>query len=256
MAQIDIRTPIHMREISEFLLKIAKEPLEYVNQIQKYRPRYPGHETGLAADLGRNASAAVISNCVIELWSSTVCYLHALEPDFPLYPKEVIKFIEETRLPFLAYVSLYYSLCKTPFEGKSTFNKIKIIVGMRNALQHDRPEESEEYSQQRIDEVLKWRKRIEPLVGKEALLWLPRVRQPCEERVVLQNLGEPPIMKFMKYPVAKWALDSTVEITKEMNGMLLRYKGKVKLAKEPIDEGLTGGRFSDPDLQRLWCSGE
>ena len=121
MALIDIRSPIQMSSVSKILLQVAENPLRYVEHAQHKPAVIPGHETIVAAELARQASASVVSNCVIELWSATVCNLHALEPDFPLYPSSVVKFIKDTRLPFLSYISLYYSICKEPFEGTSTF---------------------------------------------------------------------------------------------------------------------------------------
>lgn len=121
MAQIDVRAPVQMASVSRFLLRIAENPLDFVGQVQQETAVIPGGEVCVAAKLARQASASIVSNCVVELWSTTVCHLHALEPDFPLYPSSVTKFVDETRLPFLSYMSLYYSLCGKHFEGTSTY---------------------------------------------------------------------------------------------------------------------------------------
>jgi hypothetical protein len=99
---IDVRSAISMELSSEILLKIAQDPLSFENLISKSIPEDPGGETTrIAAALARQASCSVISNCVMELWSTTVKSLLAIEPDFPLYPKNVIKFVEDSRLRFL-----------------------------------------------------------------------------------------------------------------------------------------------------------
>lgn len=258
MAMIDIRSPIELTPVSEFLLKVAEKPLDFIEQMEPQRlSGIPSSEVWFAARIGRQASAIVISNCVIDIWSNTVCNLHALEPDFPLYPKQVIKFVEDTRLPLLSYASLYYALCKKKFEGTASAHNIKIIVAMRNELQHDKPETSDDYSSMRVDKVLKWKKKLEPLVGKKGLSWLPRVRQ-SEERSPFEIGGEPPIMKFMKYPVAKWALESTVKINQEITDLMFAYKGNKKLRKaRPIEEFFVDERFKkDSSLRLLWKSGE
>lgn len=261
MGMIDIRQPIQMTYISEFLLQIAKKPLNFIEHINSKHAKLPNMEACIAAQIARQASASIISNCVIELWSSTVCKLHALEPDFPLYPKSVTKFVNETRLPFLSYMSLYYHICNKPFEGTSTAEKSKTLIDMRHELQHDKPEPENDYSTERVEKVLKWKKRLIPLVGKDALIWLPRIRI-SDEKSAFQTQGEPPIMKFMKYPIAKWAVDVTKEITKEMNDMLFDYKGQLKVVKDStieeivatVDKRLTEEK--DFDLWRLWLAGE
>jgi hypothetical protein len=256
MGMIDIRSPIEMNLVSKLLLRIAQEPLQYVDTFVLDRSSVPGDEEAAAAKIARQASAAIISGCVVQLWSCTVCYLHALELDFPLYPKSVIRFIRESRLPFMSYISLYYSLCKRPFEGTATHEKAKTIVDMRHELEHDKPEETNEHSTERLNKVLKWKSRLEHLVGKEALLWLPRVRR-SDEKLQFEIKGEPSIMKYMKYPVAKWALESTVEIHEDMRDMLFQYEGKKKIAGKLSIEEMVDERFrKDKDMLRLWQSGE
>lgn len=69
-------------------------------------------------------------------------------------------------------------------------------------------------------------------------------------------------MKFMKYPVAKWALDATKEITQEMGDMLFKYEGHHKVCKESTTEELVASldkrlqAGGDTDLWRLWLAGE
>jgi hypothetical protein len=64
-------------------------------------------------------------------------------------------------------------------------------------------------------------------------------------------------MKFMKYPVAKWAVRATVEITDEMTAMLFDYEGRKKLCEEkPAEETLDERFGTDKDLLRLWSAGE
>lgn len=257
MAVIDIRTAVQMDSVSKILLQIAENPLKFIGQAQSEAPLIPVPEI-LAAQLARQASASIVSNCVVELWSTTVCYLHALEPDFPLYPSSVIKFVEESRLPFLSYMSLYYSLCGEKFEGTSAQEKIKVLVDIRNELQHDKPETRNDYSTERVEKVLKWQRRLTSLVGKDALLWLPRVRYTAEKSFQIQ--GEPPIMKFMKYPVAKWAVDVTREVKREMRDMLYKYQGQRKLqaelTSEEIIDTIDNRINSSPEMWRLWVAGE
>lgn len=261
MAFIDIRAPIRMTHISEFLLQIAKNPLDFTEHVHRKPPAGPSTEDNAAAQLARQASASIVSNCVVELWSATVCYLHALEPDFPLYPSSVTKFVNETRLPFLSYMSLYYSLCGKPFEGTSTAEKSKTLVDIRHELQHDKPEPENDYSTERVEKVLKWQKRLRSLVGQDALVWLSRIRH-SEEKLHFVIGDEPPIMKFMKYPVAKWALDVTQEITQEMCDMLFQYQGRRKIVKDLTTEELVATfdrrltKEKDSKLWRLWQAGE
>jgi len=230
--------------------------LAFVEHVKENRLSMPNDDCIVASQLARQSSAAVISNCVVELWSRTVACLHSLEPDFPLYPSSVAKFVAETRLPFLSYVSLYYSLCGKPFEGTSSGEKVKTLVDLRHELQHDKPETHNDYSTERVDKVLKWKKRLEPLVGKEPLMWLPRVRVSTE-CVGFQLQGEPPVMKFMKYPVAKWAIQAIVEVTDEMTAMLFDYKGRKKLwVEKPVEEMVDGRFSSEKDLLQLWNAGE
>jgi hypothetical protein len=256
MSLIDTRTVVGLRQVCQVLLRIAENPLTSVDHVQESRLSILNDECIVASQLARQASAAVISNCVVELWSRTVACLHSLEPDFPLYPSSVAKFVAETRLPFLSYVSLYYSPCGKPFEGTSSGEKVKTLVDLRHELQHDKPETRAECSKERVDKVLKWKKRLESLVGKEPLLWLPRVRA-SHECIGFHLQGEPPVMKFMKYPVAKWAMQATVEVTEEMTTMLFDYKGTKKLWSEKPVEEMVDARFgSEEDLRRLWQAGE
>ena len=164
-------------------------------------------------------------------------------------------------MPFLSYMSLYYHLCGKPFEGTSTAEKSKTLLDIRHELQHDKPESENDYSTERVEKVLKWQKRLRPLVGQDALVWLPPIRR-SKEKLGFQIGGEPPIMKFMKYPVAKWALDVTQEIKQEMNDMLFKYQGRKKIVKDvtieelvaTVDKRLT--KEKDLDLWRLWQAGE
>ena len=213
------------------------------------------NEVGIAARLARQASASVISNCVVELWSKTAMCLHALEPDFPLYPKSVVKFVQDTRLPFLSYVSLYYSMCGKPFEGTTTALKMKTLVDIRHDLQHDKPEVHDEFSEQRVEKVIKWRNRLESLVGKDGLLWLPDCRGKGKPSSFGMG-GEPPIMKFMKYAVAKWADEATTEACKEMHEMLFAYSGKINLVPYDSLPSRDSRISTDAELLRLWQSGE
>ena len=249
MSLIDTRGAINLRQVCEVLLRIAENPLEFVDHVKDNRLLNSiDKDVAVASQLARQASATVVSNCVVELWSQTVACLHSLEPDFPFYPSSVGKFISETRLPFLSYVSLYYSLCGKPFEGTSSAEKVKILVDLRNELQHDKPEGVyNDRSKEHVDKVLKLKRRLEPLVGRETLMWLPRVR--TSEKFPFTLLGEPPVMKFMKYPVAKWAVQATVEVTDEMIKMMLDYKGKKKLfVDKPIEEMIDERFGIQPEL--------
>lgn len=258
MGIVDTRQEVDMRLISALLLKVAENPLAYVDfnseEVKKGLPFQ--EEVAIAASLARQASASVISNCVIELWSATVSNLHALEPEFPLYPSSVIKFISTTRLSFLSYVSLYYSICGNKFEGSHSYEIIKTIIDLRHEIQHDKPEPNNNRSHERIERLIKWQHRLEPLVGKDNLLWLPKIQYNHDKPAYFQLGGEPIVMKFMKYTVAKWAYDATAEVTKDMHAMWMHdNRRKVKLVNPDIsdfDQRLT----SDKDLFRLWQSGE
>ena len=69
-------------------------------------------------------------------------------------------------------------------------------------------------------------------------------------------------MKFMKYPIAKWALNATQEITQEMQDMLFEQQGQHKLCEEMTSEEIVAssderlGPEGDMDLWRLWLAGE
>ena len=252
MAFVDIRAPVVMTELSELLLKMAETPLCYVGSLSTVQNSIPSDEVVAAASLARQASATVISNCVLELWSTTVCYLHGIEPAFPLYPKSVVKFVSDTRLSFMSYMSLYYSICQQPFEGTSTAEKAKTIIDLRHELQHDKPEGFAIWDDDRIRRVKKWEARLRPLVGDEALKWLPRVRQTPEATGFTLG-GEPLIMKFMKYPIAKWALEATRSICDEMGVIFGRFQGDKKLC--PTNGAAPSGKITS-DLWRLWYAGE
>lgn len=256
MPPIDTRTNVSFRQILEVLLEIAESPLAFVDRVKLNRIHVEEYDCIVASQLARQASATVVSNCVVELWSETVACLHSLEPDFPFFPASVSKFVAETRLPFMSYVSLYYSLCGKPFEGTVTAEQVKTLVDMRHELQHDKPENREEYSTVRVNRVLKWRRRLEPLVGAQAIVWQPRVKSSAPD-VPIQIQGEPTIMKFMKFPVAKWAAEATCQITEQMRSMLFSYKGKKKLwTEKPLPEGIDMRFSSDGELLRLWSAGE
>jgi hypothetical protein len=248
---IDIRGHISMNQISEVLLQIAQHPLKYAPQVTEGRIE-PQGDTLLAAPLARQACAGVISNCVTTIWSCTVNLLQALEPEFPLYPKDVSEFVKDSRLPFLSYVSIYYHMCGKPFDKTTTAEKIKLIVDMRHDIEHDKPEDSNDYSPERVKKVKRWADRLRPHIGKPGLEWLPRVRT-TKEPMIFHSGGEPPIFKLMKYPVAKWAFDATQHITAEMSGMMFAHRGKKRLlsAERPIDAS-----FSDKRFMRIWASGE
>lgn len=72
MGLIDARQPIQMADISDFLLKIAKKPLDFIEHIHRNPTSIPGTECIVAARLARQAPASIVSNCVVELWSATV----------------------------------------------------------------------------------------------------------------------------------------------------------------------------------------
>lgn len=117
---IDVRVPLRFDQLNSILLEIAESPLRFTPPLLVKERKSPGWEAHVATDLARQASAAIISNCVMTIWSETVACLQALEPAFPLYPKSVRKFVEETRLSFHSYVSLLYHMCNEPYEGTET----------------------------------------------------------------------------------------------------------------------------------------
>lgn len=254
MAVIDTRAGSTFQHINELLLRVAESPLQFT----EYVTTGPGPSRNVpsAAYLARQASASIICNCVVEIWSQTVSLLNALEPEFPLYPKNVSNFVKDTRLPFLSYMSIYYSMCKRPFHGTMTQRDTAILVDIRHEIQHDKPESSETYSTARIDSILKWRKRLESVLSSDDLLWLPRVRE-TPEKFGFELGSEPAIMKFMKFTLAKWAICTTANICKEMSDMMFQYTGAKKLhpgytGMEDFDERLG----KDEQLMRLWKAGE
>ena len=254
-AFVDIRGPIGFDELNRLLLAMAEKPLSFTGELALTEANYPGAETLFAAQLARQACASVVSNCVMMIWSEAVACLHALEPDFPLYPKSVKKFVTDTRLPFQSYVSLVYHICGNEYAGTDTQNKITVITDIRHELEHDKPESYDEHSKERVDALLKWHTRLIPFIGKEGLLWQPSIRP--DGRVLGMTIGgEPIIMKFMKYPVAKWVTDSTKKITNEISDMMMRHQGK-KLVTErrPMDERYHGEKANEL-VRRLWEAGK
>lgn len=258
MAVIDIRSHVEMEKINNVLLNIAEQPFLYVDLVGEkvLQSGWEHRRMPAAAQLARQASASVICNCVAELWSCLAACLHALEPDFPLDPPSVSTFLKETRLPAIYYFGMYYKLCKKEFKGTNTYQNLDTLVDLRNEIEHDKTETTEEYSATRIKEAKKWIKRLEPLIGRENLLWLPKL-QPNEEMQGFTLGGEPIVMKFMKYPVAKWALKVTRELTKEMKEMMFSYQGKKRTLTDGIwDEAALNSFRADEKLIRLWYSAE
>jgi hypothetical protein len=194
----------------------------------------------------------------MEVWSTTVSCLLALEPQFPLYPSDVIDFIKESRLPYLSYVSLYFSICKKPFAGTDIEKKMSLILKLRNEIEHDKPGTAPAYTQEKADEVMKWYNRLEPFLGRDALLWLPRVRKT--NPMPFSNSNSSAVMRFMKYPVAKWVSETTSELQEAMHQMVFDQKGPLKLVSEEensfekVDKRFHAGK--DPVLMRLWQLGE
>jgi hypothetical protein len=119
-AVVDIRCPIRFDELNRLLLEMAETPLRYTSQLGLTEANYPGAETSFAAQLARQACASIVSNCVMMIWSEAVACLDALEPHFPLYPKNVRKFVTDTRLPFQSYVSLVFHICGKEYAGTDT----------------------------------------------------------------------------------------------------------------------------------------
>jgi hypothetical protein len=134
-------------------------------------------------------------------------------------------------------------------------NKISLITDMRHELEHDKPEPHHDDSKERVDALLKWHRRLVPVVGKEALLWQPLIR-PGGERVGFTIGGEPIIMKFMKYPVAKWVADTTREITNGVSDMMMRHTGKKLVADKRVIDARCHGPNADDIVRRLWQAGE
>lgn len=250
MPLIDQRSAMGMEHVNQLLLQVAKEPYKHLSALPQVNCHAPGDEVHIAARLARQACASIICNCHLELWSETVALLHALEPDFPYYPPRVSKFVEETRLPFLSYIRLYYSLNKREFAGTPSELKAKTVVDLRNDLEHDKPEGLEDWSNERLEKLAKWRKRLEPLVGKDALRWLPTLPyvDPLHGFLIV---GEPVVTKFMKYPVAEWAIQATSEVRDEMRQMLFSYPGRKRYPGEHCPASLSP-KDADPDLWRLW----
>jgi hypothetical protein len=83
------------------------------------------------------------------------------------------------------------------------------------------------------DKVLKWKK------AGWSRWWggtemAARIRSA--ECLGFQLLGEPPVMKFMKYPIAKWAILATVEVTDEMTACSLSIRAEKSSGQRRLEK--------------------
>ncbi len=150
-------------------------------------------------------------------------------------------------MPWISYLSWVYKMCKRPFKGGASYQKAKAVIDLRDEIMHSRPEP---YDHLKVETLAGWRKKLEPLVGKPALDWLPVVGHTVQEneggRSYYADGSEPTIMKVMKYPIAKWVVDTTEELCDEMLTMMREHPGPKRVTD------VASGTMS-PDA--LWLSG-
>jgi hypothetical protein len=241
---INVRPPMTMRLACKVLLQVAENPLKFSPCL-----RLAGDGTGVSdiARLARQASASIVLNCASELWSTAVTCLLTMEPAFP-FSEDVAEFVRESRMPWISYLSCIYSMCNRPFKGTSAYQKAKVIIELRDEIIHNKPEPHDHLSEKAL---ASWRRKLEPLVEKNAFDWLPCVGYVAQQEESSPQFfadgSEPTIMKFMKYPIARWVFDATAELCSEMEIMVRTHPGPRRTVAVA-----SGTMCPDP----LWQSGK
>ncbi len=226
------------------LLQIAEKPLDFSHSLGLTDDKT---STGDVSRLARQASASVVLNCASELWSTAVTCLLTMEPAFP-FSEDVAQFVKDSRMPWIYYLCWVYKICNCRFNGTSSQEKAKVIIELRDEIIHNKPEPIDHLNEKAITS---WRNKLKGLVGKDAFDWLPcvgHIIEKDESHIEYYSDGsEPTIMKFMKYPIAKWAFETTTELCDEMLAMTRKYSGPKKVTE-------VASSTCNPDP--LWLSGK
>jgi len=185
--------------------------------------------------------------CAAHLWSDIVQHLRSVKD-----PKGTYKKARGSNLRSI--FKLYFDISGHRFKKTDTSCFIELLSDMRDALVHDRPEAAHDYSSQRVDEVEKWRNRLTQFLSNDEIEWLPRIRET--EPISFSIQGEPPILKFMKYPVAKMIYERTRVTTKVISKMMFERIGNLYLAQDKGVEDFDKRILANGELFRLWQAGE
>ena len=170
--------------------------------------------------------AAIVINCAAELWSVLAHGLLVLEPSNPI-TDDVKQFLREERLGNLRFFEHYFKICGKPFRGTKTYEDLKLLYDLRDAIMHDRPDDANIQVEQ---ETEKWIGRLRARLTEEDLAWLPEIPALCPAgHAVPASDSRVPVMNFMRYPLAKWIIEATKVISSEMADMLFAFGGAKRL---------------------------
>ena len=114
-------------------------------------------------------------------------------------------------------------MCGKPFRKTDTYDQLKLIYRIRNTLVHDQPD----YLNAQIeDDIDKWIKRLQPRIGAAGLKWLPKI-PTCSPsgHLIPSSSSSIAVMNFMRYPLAKWTLETSEQIISELNQMMFEHDG-------------------------------
>ena len=228
------------------LLDVAQHPANYSEIVYRHACVADGLHPSqdpmcdiIFVEMSREACAAIVLNCASELWSVLATCLLALEPSNQL-TEDVKDFLKSERIGNLRFFEHYFKICRKRFRGTELYDDLKLIYDMRDVLMHDNPDNLNVEVEDQID---KWISRLRPRIGEENLKWLPRIPTlfpsdhpvPCWSSCIA-------VMNVMRYPVAKWILETSKQIISELYQMMSNHKGPKLQASQVVTKGL---KFSD-----------
>ncbi len=220
---------ISFEYINTVLLDVAQHPADYsrfaYSHVRVAKGTHPVQHSlsqSIFMEMSRQACAVIVISCASELWSVLTQSLLALEPSNQM-AENVKVFLKETKVGNLPLFEHYFRICGKPFRETKTYDQLKLIYRIRDTLVHDQPD----YLNAQIeDDMDNWIKRLRPHIGDADLKWLPKI-PTCSPsgHVMSASSSSIAVMNFMRYPVAKWAMETSKQIISELNQMMFEHDG-------------------------------
>jgi hypothetical protein len=241
MSFIDAREHIDFRYINTLLLDVAKNPGNYYELVYRHIRVAPGLHPSqdpycsvIFVKVSQQACASIVMNCASKLWSVMAKNLLALEPSNAL-TEDVRGFIKEERFANIRFFEHYFKVCKRKFRGTKINDNLKFIYELRDAIVHDKPNESNADIDQEIEQ---WLARLQPRIKDAELRWLPEIPTLSTSGHPFPACSTNALMMVMRYPVAKWVVDTTEQICSELDDMMFNHIGDKRLTDHVLMKGV------------------